>query len=210
MCSFPDAAPIRNMVLPNNMFVMYHAATPIPIPALGPAVTPTNPHTPTTSNLIPSHLHPGPHIQINEFCNLHCLREKIVYQLIENGFTGTQAFCFIETKDLKDMGFKPGEIADLKDVIKAWAIVSLTVAFFNHFFSHFLFHFSEKIRSEMRAKWAFSRKMAIMLVFGGQPVFLLIFDLHFSCAFKLQLSKHVCKVTNMMSHITTTLPSQSP
>ena len=116
------AAPIVNVVLPNDMFDMYHVATPIPIPAVGPAVTPTHPHPPTTSNLIPAHLHPSPCIRINEFCNLYHLGENIVQQLKENGFTGTQAFRFIETKDLKDMGFKPGEIADLKDVIEVWAM----------------------------------------------------------------------------------------
>jgi hypothetical protein len=36
---------------------------------------------------------------------------------------GTHAFCFIETKDLKDMGFKLGEIADLKDAIKSYHVV---------------------------------------------------------------------------------------
>ena len=43
----------------------------------------------------------------------------------------------------------------------------------------------------MRAKLAFLRKMAIVVIFGGQPVFLFIFDLHFSCSFKLRLSEHV-------------------
>lgn len=119
------AAPIMNVVLPNDMFGMYRAATPIPVPAAGPAITPNHPCPPTTSSLIPSHLHPGPCIQIDEFCDLYHLGENIVRQLKENGFTGTQAFHFIETKDLKDMGFKPGEIADLKDAVEAWAMPAM-------------------------------------------------------------------------------------
>lgn len=115
------AAPIVNVVLPNDMFGMYRAAAPIAIPAAGPAIAPTHLQPPTMANLIPSHLHPGPRIPIDKFCNLYDLGENIVRQLKENGFMGTQAFRFIETKDLKDMGFKPGEIADSKDAIEVWA-----------------------------------------------------------------------------------------
>jgi hypothetical protein len=72
------AALIVNVVLPNDIFGMYCAAAPISMPTAGPAIAPTHPHPPTTSNLISSYLHPGPHIQINKFCKLYHLRENIV------------------------------------------------------------------------------------------------------------------------------------
>ena len=49
------------------------------------------------------------------------LSEDIFRRLDANKYSGTQAFVHIESNELRELGFMPGEIADLKEVVLEWA-----------------------------------------------------------------------------------------
>jgi hypothetical protein len=40
---------------------------------------------------------------------------------MENGYTGTRTIRYIIVSELKEMGFKNGEIAAMKDAVARWA-----------------------------------------------------------------------------------------
>ena len=39
----------------------------------------------------------------------------------DNKYSGTQAFAHMEASELRELGFKPGEIVDLKEAVLEWA-----------------------------------------------------------------------------------------
>jgi len=104
----PPAAPVVNIVLPNDMFNPYQQHRP-PVPAL------------QTTGLIPPSYRPGPRMDMAQFCSIFALSEDIYRRLDENKYSGTQAFTHMESGELRELGFKPGEIVDLKEAVKEWA-----------------------------------------------------------------------------------------
>ena len=42
--------------------------------------------------------------------------------MTDNAYTVTHAFAYMETAELREMGFKAGEIVDLKEAVKEWAV----------------------------------------------------------------------------------------
>jgi hypothetical protein len=113
-------APVFNVVLPNN-FGMYqdllHAA---PAPA-GPAIQPPQLAPAVSTNLIPTNYGEGSKIDLATFCEIYALADSIKRRLQENAITGSHAFSHMSTNDLQAMGFKLGEVIDLKEAIKEWA-----------------------------------------------------------------------------------------
>jgi hypothetical protein len=63
----------------------------------------------------------GPKLTIADFCRNYSLSDSICARLTENGYSGTHTFSYIEVGDLKEMGFKGGEIAELKHAVATWA-----------------------------------------------------------------------------------------
>jgi len=55
-----------------------------------------------------------------QFCSILVLSEDIYHHLDENKYLGTQAFAHMESGELHKLGFKPGEIVDLKEAVKEW------------------------------------------------------------------------------------------
>lgn len=114
-------APVFNVVLPNN-YGMYHDFPHAPAlqppqavagPSLvGPAIS---------TNLIPVNYTEGSKIDLATFCEIYALADSIKHRLQENAITGTHAFAHISGADLQGMGFKLGEVIDLKEAIKEWA-----------------------------------------------------------------------------------------
>lgn len=107
----PLAAPVINVVLPNNLYGQY-------LPAGGPPAPPA----PQATGLIPVTHEPGSKLDIETFCVIFNLSDSIQQRLKENAYTGTHAFAHMETTELREMGFKAGEIADLKEAVKEWAV----------------------------------------------------------------------------------------
>ncbi|KAG6894151.1 hypothetical protein C0992_007313 [Termitomyces sp. T32_za158] len=104
------SAPVVNVVMPNDMFGFLRPAAPS---------VPMQPIQSTT--LLPSHLVPGPKLDISTFCHSYDLSDNILKKLKNHAYTGTQAFRHIDVSELKDMGFLPGEIVDLKEAVIEWA-----------------------------------------------------------------------------------------
>jgi hypothetical protein len=107
----PPPAPIVNVVLPNDMFNPYqqHGLGP-PLPAL------------LITGLIPPSYKPGPKMDMAQFCSIFALSDDIYCHMDENKYSGTQAFAHMESGELRELGFKPGEIVDLKEAVKEWAL----------------------------------------------------------------------------------------
>jgi hypothetical protein len=109
-----QTAPIINVVLPNN-FAGYptHAAS-----AGGPA---TMPFTPAAdSPLLTAILTEGSKMDIEMFCSIYSLSNDLLSRFQERRVSGTHAFAHISVKELKEMGFKIGEIIDVKEAIMNW------------------------------------------------------------------------------------------
>ena len=78
-----------------------------------------SPHRSTL--LLPNECQAGPTYTVDEFCHQYELDDKICTHLKNNGYACTHTFKYIETLELKTMGFKLGEIAELKEAICLWA-----------------------------------------------------------------------------------------
>jgi hypothetical protein len=103
-------APIVNVVLPSNFGLppVLAAAAP-PAPAI------------KGTGLIPPSYGEGPRMEIDLFCAIYELPSPVLEHFRENAITGTHAFSHISEADLTGMGFKIGEIIDLKEAVKIWA-----------------------------------------------------------------------------------------
>jgi hypothetical protein len=101
------ASHIVNVVLPNNAYG-YHPVAPS-------AQTQATP----TSLMLPNYIE-GPEMSIEKFCLIYNLPPTIQTHFHESAITGTHAFSEINSMDLKEMGFKLGEIIDLKRAIGSW------------------------------------------------------------------------------------------
>ena len=102
------AAPVVNVVLPNNMFNPYQHHQPLL-------------STPQMTGLIPSTHGPGPRMSMEQFCSVFALSDNIFHRLDTNKYSGTQAFAHMESSELRELGFKPGKIVDLKEAVLEWA-----------------------------------------------------------------------------------------
>ncbi|KAJ2927203.1 hypothetical protein H1R20_g9889, partial [Candolleomyces eurysporus] len=72
-------------------------------------------------NLIPAGLVPGPKLSMDEFCKTYDLPEFILTWFTQNGFRSTAGLQFVKVHELRDMGFKPGEIMEIWDAVEEWA-----------------------------------------------------------------------------------------
>lgn len=102
-------APVVNVVLPANF------GLPLPVIAQPP------PHIPKPTGLIPSTHSEGPRMDIDKFCMVYQLPDTILQHFRDNAITGTHAFSHIMDSDLTGMGFKFGEVIDLKEAVMIWA-----------------------------------------------------------------------------------------
>lgn len=105
-------APVVNVILPANFGIP---------PA--PVATPPAPAVKGTG-LIPPTYGEGPRMEIDLFCAVYELPPPVLKNFQENAITGTHAFSHISEADLTGMGFKIGEIIDLKEAVKSWAASS--------------------------------------------------------------------------------------
>jgi hypothetical protein len=104
------ASHIVNVVLPNNAYG-YH---PGPV-----ALAQSQLEAAPTSLILPNYIE-GPEMDIEKFCLIYNLPPTIQTHFHESAITGTHAFSEINGTDLKEMGFKLGEIIDLKRAIGSW------------------------------------------------------------------------------------------
>ena len=112
-------APVINVVLPNN-FGMYQDFPYAPAPAIQPPQVAPIMAPAVSTNLIPTNYVEGSKINLVTFCEIYNLADSIKQRLEENAITGSHAFAHMSTTDLQAMGFKLGEVIDLKEAIKEW------------------------------------------------------------------------------------------
>ena len=113
-------APVINVVLPNNFGTyqdFFHPAAMQP-PRLAPAGAPA-----ISTSIIPANYSEGSKMDLTNFCKIFAIADFIKQRLQDNAITGTHAFSHMSSTDLQDMGFKLGEVIDLKEAIKEWAQV---------------------------------------------------------------------------------------
>jgi hypothetical protein len=102
-------APVINVVLPANF------GLPLPVIA--------RPQLQIDTGLVPSTLTGGPRMDINMFCVVYQLPDAILQHLRKKAITGTHVFSHIADRDLTGMGFKIGEVINLKEAVtvRIWA-----------------------------------------------------------------------------------------
>ena len=100
---------VINVVLSNNAYE-YQPVAPVAQPHAAPT---------STSLILPTYIE-GPEMDIERFCLIYNLPSSIQTHFCESAITGTHAFAEINSTDLKEMGFKLGEIIDLKQAISNW------------------------------------------------------------------------------------------
>ena len=75
---------------------------------------------PQSNSLIPITHVAGTRLDIQAFVEFYQLPSSFLGLFTDNVITGTHAFSHITTDDLKAMGFKFGEIINLKEAIMLW------------------------------------------------------------------------------------------
>jgi hypothetical protein len=99
--------PVVNVVLPANFG--------LPLSVI------VQPQPQIDTGLVPSTLTGGPRMDIDTFCVVYQLPDAILQHFCENAITGTHVFSHIADRDLTGMGFKIGEVIDLKEAVRIWA-----------------------------------------------------------------------------------------
>lgn len=87
----------------------------------GPAAAPM---ALSSSSLLHASRRPGNDMSIDDFCELYNLGGAILGKFTENGFTRARMLRFIHIEELKEMGFKIGEIAGMKDAVETWSVLA--------------------------------------------------------------------------------------
>lgn len=112
-----DHVPIVQLILPDNPRALY--PNTVHVPDIQPSAS--------TSSVSVDH-HPlasygeGKKLDILTFCSAFCLSEDILERFQQHKISGTHAFAHISERDLEKMKFAIGELIDLKEAIKIWAI----------------------------------------------------------------------------------------
>jgi len=93
--------------------------------AANPAPSPPHSITRTAGDTDPDLLLPGsaapvPCLTLQQFCSKYSLSDAVYQKLDENGYTGSNTISYIRVSELKEMGFKHGEIAAMKDAVRQW------------------------------------------------------------------------------------------
>ncbi|KAF9232534.1 hypothetical protein BU15DRAFT_54905, partial [Melanogaster broomeanus] len=114
-------SPVINFNIPPELFNSFRPATQA-ADVRGPTMD--NAHPPVTQDqmlLLPPGAQHGAELTLDEFCAKYTLSDGVRTKLHENGYTGTETITFIVISELKEMGFKHGEIAAMKAAVKRWS-----------------------------------------------------------------------------------------
>jgi hypothetical protein len=107
------SAPIFNFSIGNEVAQLFNPGAPIR--ATAPAATAI------PSTLLPPTRVPGPDLPIADFCQQHQLDNDVLHKLMDNRYKNVRTLRFITIADLKEMGFLPGEIGELRDAVEKWS-----------------------------------------------------------------------------------------
>ncbi|KAG1719693.1 hypothetical protein EDB19DRAFT_1647862 [Suillus lakei] len=111
-----NASPVINFNISPELLAVFH---PAPAQAaIEHGVPPPAVHDP--QSLVQSGMQHGPNLTLDAFCTMYGLSQDIRTKLHDNGYTGSDTLTFIIVPELKEMGFKYGEIAALKAAMRQW------------------------------------------------------------------------------------------
>ncbi|KAG7093845.1 hypothetical protein E1B28_007484 [Marasmius oreades] len=109
-----EAAP-PPIIIHNHLPNLHHPGT---------AISDAQPvHAASTINglLLPSVAHlSGQPLMISQFCEMFSLHENVSLHLQEHSFASVGALRQVTMADMKEMGFKFGEIAEIQEALKQW------------------------------------------------------------------------------------------
>ena len=86
-----------------------------------PLAAPALPSYASHMLLLPSRA-PGANMPIAQFCIEYELDDSICSRLDDNGFKVSRVLQYVVVDELKEMGFKFGEVAALKDAVGRWSV----------------------------------------------------------------------------------------
>jgi hypothetical protein len=114
--------PVINFTISNELVNLFR---PTPSVAPPPVVLPV----PATVDLAcPSLLNPsrspGLDMPLASFCSLYGLGDSVLRKLVDNAYTDARMLRFITIAELKEMEFRLGEIAALRDAVEKWSDTS--------------------------------------------------------------------------------------
>ena len=117
-------APVFKVIPPNNSLAcgpghfqpepaLRDPFPPVPAPVQAPL---------PSVGLIPGTHSEGPRMDIASFCHMYGLPEVVFQHFQDHAISGTHAFSHLSSSDLTGIGFCLGEIIDLKEAIRVWAM----------------------------------------------------------------------------------------
>ncbi|KAG1837958.1 hypothetical protein C8R48DRAFT_666962 [Suillus tomentosus] len=113
-----SSTPVVNVTFGNefaSLFKSNHTALNTTTSEIGPAPI-------STSSLIPPLCKPGNDMSIVAFCALYQLDDSIATKFASHSFKEARLLRYVTFSDLKEMEFKFGEIAALRDAVERWSI----------------------------------------------------------------------------------------
>jgi hypothetical protein len=119
-----NLAPVFNISVGNEVLDILRPPPP-PVPA--PVPIPVPPHAPQVYDapcpllLHPSRM-PGLDISISEFCQQYDLGPNVLKKFQDNFYNDARVLRFVTIDELKEMGFRLGEVAGLRDAVERWSI----------------------------------------------------------------------------------------
>jgi hypothetical protein len=112
-------SPTINFTLGNELVSLFRPQAP-------PIATPTATTLPYDHvALIHPSRSPGNDVPIAEFCNTYGLGESILKKLQDNFYLHARVLRFVTIQELKDMDFRLGEIASLRDAVEVWSVLNV-------------------------------------------------------------------------------------
>ena len=115
------APPVFNITIGKEITDLFRAGPADPKPASVLQPTATTAHE---TLLPPSHA-PGIDLPLADFCTLYDLSPGIFQKLIDNDYKTAHFLCFLTFPEMKEMGFKLGEIAGLRDAVEKWSVLQV-------------------------------------------------------------------------------------
>jgi hypothetical protein len=118
-----SSAPVFNFTLGNDLLNILRPPNPAQ-EAPAPVRAQNNTNTINSDLLLQPSRAPGPDLPIAQFCAEYGLSSQTAEKFAENCYTHARVLRFVAIEELKQMGFRLGEIAGLRDAVERWSIAS--------------------------------------------------------------------------------------
>lgn len=118
------SAPVFNISIGKDFVDLLRPPTVPQVAPMAPMLLPA--HVPILdhdmSNLLSRSRVPGCDMSLVEFCERYNLGDNILARFTENFYREARVLRFVTIDELKEMGFRLGEIAGLRDAVESWSV----------------------------------------------------------------------------------------